>query len=132
MAFAQFMGRINAFLFISFAIVFGFFPEYPLQFLTNTTIDSASALIDIRANYAGMSLAIGLFSLILLKQPNLLAQVLKFQSMVIGGLLSFRIVGLILDGSPTYTILLLLVIEITFFILSLVAYFQANSSHHSA
>ena len=87
-------------------------------------VQSINALNEVRANYGGMQIGIGilLFSaglLSWLSRPALLAL-----SLITGGLVVGRIVSMVLDGMPNTTVQALLILEFLTTIAAIFLFFR--------
>ena len=87
-------------------------------------VQSINALNEVRANYGGMQIGIGilLFSaglLSWLSRPALLAL-----SLITGGLVVGRIVSMVLDGMPNTTVQALLILELLTTIAAIFLFFR--------
>lgn len=118
MTFAQWIIRLNAIFFGLYGLLFFFLPETLLYWVTGSGANTSSAMIDTRATYGGMSLAIGLllfyFSMKLVYEKLGLV----FVILIMGNMAFGRSLGIILDGDPNPVMWLFLVGELMTLIVS--------------
>jgi hypothetical protein len=104
--------RITAAVFTCYGIGFVVAPELLSQWVTGAIPASASGLIDMRATYGGMSVAVGILLFVLSsKQGNIengLLGVIILMLCMAGG----RIYGIAVDGSANIVMYIYLAIEI--------------------
>lgn len=84
------------------------------------TSNSVSALNELRANYGGLQIGIGLLLLIGALLPSMTRPALLVQALLVGGLAAGRLVSIGLDGLPNGFVLMLLALESTIALLSAV------------
>lgn len=92
--------------------------------LVELNISSVSALNEMRANYGGMQIGIGLLLLAGFRQPSLAAPALLAQSLIVGGLVMGRLISILMDGAPNAFILGLLALEAFTVVVSLLLFLQ--------
>lgn len=85
-------------------------------------VNSPRALNEIRANYGGLQIGIGLVLLWGVLRSEFRAQALLVQALLMGGLASGRLVHWATDGSPGEFNNLLLAVEVTVTVVSLVVW----------
>lgn len=116
------MGKFFVFLisaiFFVYGLLFIFIPQEALQFVVQTKMGTNSGVIDIRATYGGMSVAVGLFLYVLAKEVNTLRLGLLSVFILMAGMALGRIVGMLLDGKPNGFMYLYLVLELFSCVLS--------------
>lgn len=120
MTLAQWIIRLNALFFSLYGLLFFFVPETLLFWVTGSAANTTSAMIDTRATYGGMSLAIGLllfyFSMkVVYEKLGLVLVILIMGNMAFG-----RSLGILLDGNPNPVMWLFLVGELVTLIISAV------------
>ncbi|WP_438466469.1 DUF4345 domain-containing protein [Marinomonas sp. PE14-40] len=120
MTLAQWIIRLNALFFSLYGLLFFFVPETLLFWVTGSAANTTSAMIDTRATYGGMSLAIGLllfyFSMKLVYEKLGLV----FVILIMGNMAFGRSLGILLDGNPNPVMWLFLVGELVTLIISAV------------
>ena len=120
MTLAQWIIRLNALFFSLYGLLFFFVPETLLFWVTGSVANTTSAMIDTRATYGGMSLAIGLllfyFSMKLVYEKLGLV----FVILIMGNMAFGRSLGILLDGNPNPVMWLFLVGELVTLIISAV------------
>ena len=104
---------LTALFFLMYGVAFALFPTALLSWVTDGQVDSSSALIDLRATYGGMSLAIGVMLLLSARNPHWhrlgLITIVVLMLCMAGG----RTLGLVLDGSPNVMMWVYLALEVT-------------------
>ncbi len=101
---------ITAAVFAIFGLAFIALPELLSQTITGAVPTTTSGLIDMRATYGGMSLAVGLLLFLLSRSDvrlGLVAVLLLMLSMA-GG----RTYGILADGAPNIMMVLFLALEL--------------------
>ena len=94
----------NSIGFVGFGILGLVSPEF-VSSLVGYELLREDAVIEIRAQYGGLFLAIGGFGLLAVLRPTLESVGLLFMCFIYAGLAGGRVLGLILDGSAgSYTI----------------------------
>ncbi|MEH6345490.1 MAG: DUF4345 family protein [Bermanella sp.] len=109
---------LTAFIFLIYGMLFVLFPVQLLELVANGVVTSASAVIDMRATYGGMSVAVGFILLLLAKSEEtikvgLMSVFLLMVSMAIG-----RMVGILIDQNPNVMMYVYLALEIINSVLS--------------
>ena len=112
MTLPQWIIRLNAVFFTVYGSAFIFMPEMMLYWVTGSNLNTPSAIIDTRATYGGMSLAVGLllhyFSIKEVYQKlGLIFVILLMGNMALG-----RSLGILIDGEANFIIWLYLVGEL--------------------
>ena len=100
--------------FIFYGVVFALFPAEAAVFVTDGSPDTTSALIDMRATYGGMSIAVGATILLLGSRPELLDFALLVTGVILLGMAAGRTLGIVIDGEPNTVMYLYLVAEVLF------------------
>jgi len=90
------------------------------------TSNSVSALNELRANYGGLQIGIGLLLLIGALLPSMTRPALLVQALLVGGLAAGRLISIGLDGLPNGFVLMLLALESTIALLSAVFFLQGR------
>jgi hypothetical protein len=95
--------------FLTFSVIGVMFTFWPIQNANslNISLNSAMAVTDFRATYGGFDFAIGMFYLFCFFRRELKMGLIA-SSFVYLGFGSARLLGVIIDGSPTHMILFLL------------------------
>lgn len=104
--------RINAVLFLLYGIGFIFFPEAMAQMVSGSAPSQTSALIDMRATYGGMSAGIGLLLFALGNGQAMARKGLLGVVLLMVGMASGRLYGIVVDGSPNLTMHIYLGLEL--------------------
>lgn len=91
--------RLNALVFLLYGIGFLVLPETLSRFVADTAPQTVSGIVDMRATYGGMPVAVGVLLLVLAFRPETvrtgLLGVLLLMLCMAGG----RILGMLLDGA---------------------------------
>lgn len=87
-------------------------------------INSVSALNELRANYGGMQIGVGLLLLAGFRVPALTRPVLLAQALLVGGLAWGRIISIAIDGMPGTFVQGLLVLESVIAVVSLLLFLR--------
>jgi len=87
-------------------------------------INTVSALNELRANYGGLQIGMGLFLLAGLCCPTCTRPALLAQVLIVGGLAAGRLVSIALDGQPNAFVQGLVVLESVIALLSLALYLR--------
>ena len=110
---------LGAAFFAGYGLAFIFAPEAMAVFVTGSAPSGASAMIDFRATYGGMTLGVGLILGICARTPDYSRLGLQALAISMATMASGRSVGIALDGSPNAMMLLFLALEIIVLSLSL-------------
>ena len=100
--------------FILYGAVFTFFPSEIAILVTDAAPSTHSALIDMRATYGGMSIAVGVTILLLAFRSELMGQALLVTGIVLLAMAASRILGMIIDGTPNIFMYIYLAAELLF------------------
>jgi len=104
--------RITAAVFALYGIAFLLAPERAAWLVTEAVPGSASAVIDVRATYGGMSVAVGALLFALAADPGLVRKGLLGVILLMAGMAAGRICGIALDGPANRVMWAYLVLEI--------------------
>ena len=97
-----------------YGAVFTLYPMEAAFLVTDAAPGTSSALIDMRATYGGMSIAVGITILLLASRSQLLGQALLVTGVVLLGMAAGRVLGMIIDGEPNTFMYLYLLGELLF------------------
>lgn len=103
---------MNSAIFALYGIAFALFPEPMAIFVTGSIPESTSALIDMRATYGGLCLAVGVVFALLACKAAMVRTGVVVLAIVLGGMAGTRALGIILDGDPNPLMNLYLATEI--------------------
>ena len=106
--------------FIAYGIVFMLAPVAMSGLVTGSAPEGVSAMVDFRATYGGMTLAVGLAILYLHRATHTRAS-LVLVAMLLSCMALGRVIGLIVDGSGNVLMYVYLVLEIAGSALALLA-----------
>lgn len=98
--------------FILYGVAFMFIPAEMAVFVTGDRPRTASGIIDLRATYGGMSVAVGVILLLLLSRPENLHLALICIAIVLLAMAVGRMSGMFKDGNPNIVMYLYLTVEI--------------------
>jgi hypothetical protein len=87
-------------------------------------VQSINALNEVRANYGGMQMGIGILLFSAIWLPWLSRPALLALSLITGGLVVGRFVSMMLDGMPNTTVQALLILEFVTTVAALFLFFQ--------
>jgi len=119
MNFGNLLVAVNGVLFVGFGLGFIVAPGFFTGLFTGGVLSTPSAAIDMRATYGGLGLGIGIWLLLCAKENvrvGLLGSLFVLASIILG-----RIVGLVVDGSPTGYMYIFLGAEVLFLLLVIYA-----------
>lgn len=105
--------HIIAAFFVTYGIAFSLVPEFMLGLVIGANETSSTGLIDVRATYGGMSIAVGLILHWMALQVDLVKQALQFIMVLMLAMAIPRSIGIILDGEANWVMYLYLMLEIT-------------------
>lgn len=103
---------LTAGFFLAYGILFTIFPDLFADLVTGSIPTTESGLIDMRATYGGMSIAVALLMFLLAKNENTLPLGLVSIIIVLLGMAAARTLGIIIDGNPNTLMYVYLVAEI--------------------
>ena len=110
----------SAVVFLGYGIGFTLAPAEMIQLITGDNPRTSSALIDMRATYGGMSLAIGILLVLLMRRSvGGVSDALLLTALVLLCMAITRVFGIVIDGSPNITMLVYLVLEIVVAVIAL-------------
>ena len=112
MAFARLIVYLNAVVFALYGLVFIFVPEFMASFVTDGRPSTASGVIDMRATYGGMSLAVGLLLFHFAGRTEHVAVGLILVVVMMLCMAGGRVVGIVLDGSANTLMFVYLALEV--------------------
>ncbi|MBT9312669.1 DUF4345 domain-containing protein [Leptothoe kymatousa] len=117
---SKFVVYLAAIVFILYGLAFTINPNGMSMLVTGTELTNTSDLVDFRATYGGMTIAIGVIILYLHAinqiRPSLIAVTVVLLSMA-----GARTIGFIVDGAPNYLMYAYLVLELGGGLLALLA-----------
>ena len=99
MAFSALIVRLTAAVFAAYGVGFILAPAWMADLSTGAVPATASGLIDMRATYGGLSLAVGVLLWRLAASPETLRAGLRSVIVLMVGMAGGRLVGMALDGS---------------------------------
>ncbi len=120
MTLRSFVIYLTAATFFLYGLAFSFAPAATSFLVTGSYPQGVPALVDFRATYGGMSVAIGA-TLYYLHAINLIRPALVVVIFVLGGMAITRTIGMIVDGAGNVLMTLYLVLEVTGSLLALLA-----------
>lgn len=109
---------VFALFFIFYGVAFVGWPNTMLHWITGGAVDTQSGVIDLRATYGGMSLAVGVLLWWLAQSDSLHLLGLKFIRLLMLMMAFGRLIGLIVDGNPNWVMWLYLSLEIIAVVIS--------------
>ena len=91
---------LNVAFFVVYGLLFVFVPELVATTITGSAPQGSSSMIDFRATYGGMTIAVGLVLAALARDPALHATGLNSVLVVMLCMATGRTFGIVLDGDP--------------------------------
>ena len=104
--------RLMAVTFALFGVAFVFFPAPLLLETVGEVPVSSSALIDLRATYGGISIAVAIMLFMLAASPQTLKMGVLASTVLMVSMASGRTVGILVDGNANGYMLLYLGLEV--------------------
>ena len=98
--------------FIIYGAAFMFAPLAMTTFVTGGAPDTPSAVMDLRATYGGMTMAVGAIMLILGTRATTQSLALLVIALVLLAMAAGRVLGMFLDGEPNTMMYIYLAVEI--------------------
>ena len=121
MKLAQTLIWLNAVFFAVYGVLFVFAPIAISHLVVDASPASPSALIDMRATYGGMSIAVGLLFAFLVQKKSTIRIGMIGVIMMMSCMAAGRLVGMIVDGDPNVVMYVYLILEIGMASLSMYA-----------
>lgn len=118
--------NINAILFVVFGACFLVIPSTMAFYLTGSSPTDASALVDMRATYAGFSLGIGIYQWCCARNTDLLKGGLLATFILYGCIATSRLVGILVDAGSNDIMLYSFVFELSCSVVSFLALKRNN------
>lgn len=103
---------LSSLIFTAYGIAFVAFPALASQLITGGVPSTTSGLIDMRATYGGMSLAIGAWLAVAAYKSEWVTAGLLSVLFIMIGMAASRLIGIVVDGSPNPTMWIYLGVEI--------------------
>ena len=116
---AKFLVYAAGLFFVLYGVAFALFPVTLSVWVTGGSPSTSSGVIDLRATYGGMSVAVGAILLILGFHGEWISLGLWAIAIVLLAMAATRILGIILDGSPNLVMYIYLAAELLFASLAL-------------
>jgi hypothetical protein len=91
---------LTGWFFVLYGFAFALAPIEMSHMVTGGVTDTLSGVIDVRATYGGMSIAVGVVLLLLAKQSSTLSLSLLATAVVLLAMAAGRLLGMVLDGEP--------------------------------
>lgn len=104
--------RVFALFFVGYGVAFVAFPAQLLHWVTDANISTASGLIDVRATYGGMSLAVGIALWLMSNKLDTYRQGLQSILMLMVMMAIGRIYGMFIDGDANTIMFIYLGLEV--------------------
>ena len=114
--------RIVALVFLGYGMGFVLVPAPLLQTVVGEVPVASSAWIDMRATYGGLSLGVGVLLWLLAQNQETLRAGVVGVVLLMVGMASGRMVGIVVDGSPNGYMVVYLLLEIITAVLGLWAW----------
>ena len=110
--FARVVVILTGLITLGFGAAFLLVPAAMMEFV-ELDLTTPSALTEIRAIYGGFQIGLGTFLLICASNPTLFAPACLTGCLVLGGAALGRMVGMVVDGDPLQSIVLLFTLELS-------------------
>ncbi|MEM9177033.1 MAG: DUF4345 domain-containing protein [Myxococcota bacterium] len=120
-SFGPILIRLNAGFFVVYGLLFVFVPEPLATTITGGAPSTASGMIDLRATYGGMSIAVGWMLAAFARDEALHATGLRAVAATLLCMAGGRTVGIVVDGNPNTWMWIYLAAEIAVAAAALVA-----------
>ena len=111
---SNFLVCATGFFFVLYGVAFTFFPVEMSSLVTGASPSTSSGIIDLRATYGGMSIAMGVTILMLGVDSDLVSLGLLVTAVVLLAMAGARTLGIILDGTPNPIMYIYLAAELSF------------------
>ncbi|MDT0594463.1 DUF4345 domain-containing protein [Glaciecola petra] len=103
---------VGAAFFLIYGLAFTLIPIEMSSFVTDTSPTSSSGIIDMRATYGGMSIAIGLILVFLAKKDSTVHVAMGMLLWLMLGMAFTRVLGMLIDGNPNTIMYIYLGLEL--------------------
>jgi len=97
---ANILVKLTALFFMGYGLAFALFPIEMAISITGAAPSSASALMDVRATYGGMTIAVGMILMMLTKNEEGLRFALLSIAIILLAMAASRVLGMVMDGAP--------------------------------
>ncbi|MFK7733735.1 MAG: DUF4345 domain-containing protein [Pseudomonadales bacterium] len=124
--------QLTAVFFLAYGLMFTLYPVFFSNLVTDNNPATTSGLIDMRATYGGMSIAVGFMMFVLARNSSTLKLGLLSVITVLLGMASSRLLGIIVDGSPNNLMFIYLIAEIVPSLIAIVLYRRISHEHKAA
>lgn len=119
--------QITAAVFLVYGVAFVSIPIQMIEWVTGAGLSSSSAVIDVRATYGGMSLAVSVVLFILSKKQSTIGLGLVTVALFMFCMAFGRLIGIWLDGSANWQMYLYLALEVFVLVIALILLKLDNS-----
>lgn len=119
---------LTAVFFLVYGALFVLFPSALSGTVTGAAPVTTSGLIDMRATYGGMSIAVSVILMLLVRNDATVRTGLLGMIIVLMGMALARLFGIIVDGSPNELMYVYLVAELAPSLFALVLYLRNKNS----
>ena len=103
---------IGAGFFVVYGVLFSTLPATFSALVTDSLPASSSSLIDMRATYGGMSIAVGIVLVMLSSNKETLRQAVVMLFLLMVCMASTRTIGMVADGDPNLVMYVYLILEV--------------------
>jgi len=104
--------RLNALVFLLYGLAFSVFPEALSRLVVGTAPGTVSGVMDMRATYGGMSVAVGILLLVLASGRKTVRQGLVAVMLLMLSMAAGRLLGMVMDGTGNALMSAYLALEI--------------------
>ena len=109
---ARFLVWATGLFFLAYGLAFALSPLGMLVLVTGDYPEATSGVIDVRATYGGLSVAVGITMIAMGWRRETLRHGLAFTALVLLSMAAGRILGIVLDGDANVIMYLFLVAEL--------------------
>lgn len=119
--------QLVAVFFLAYGFMFSLHPELFSNMVTGGVPSTSSGLIDMRATYGGMSIAVGCLMLLLARNRATLKLGLMSVVLVLLGMAAARTLGIIVDGNPNNLMYIYLLAELVPSLVAIALYLRIGN-----
>ena len=109
---ARFLVWATGLFFLAYGLAFALAPLGMVVFVTGDYPEATSGVIDMRATYGGMSVAVGITMIAMGWRRETLRHGLAFTALILLSMAAGRILGIVLDGDANVIMYIFLIAEL--------------------
>ncbi len=126
MKFAKIFILINALVFFIYGLLFLIFPVESSNWVVDTSPSTSSGLIDMRATYGGLAIAVGIIFYLLASKPSTIKIGLISVTVTLAAMALGRFIGIVIDTNPNPNMYIYLTLEIVFAVMGAIVIIQTK------